>query len=168
MVISSYIKAFLFLTLASLVGLIYVTQENNRFFNNPLSSEIISKIEEKTKELETITYQKFGFKVSIPVYISDTISNNLFGFATINKAGEISITLNKNRFKENETYMIEDVLPHEYAHALMFVVGDFSKENGGHTVKWEKICTEIGGKKCERFVQDDDILIEKLGFTPKN
>jgi Zn-dependent peptidase ImmA (M78 family) len=162
--LSKYLKLFSVLTFFSLIGLLYVTEEKNKFFENPLSHDVVSRIEAKTEELENIVAQKYHINVSIPVYISDSISNNLFGFASINKNGDIAITLNKNRFKENEKYMIEDVLPHEYAHAIMFVFGDFSHDNGGHTQKWEDICNNIGGKRCERFVQDEDILIEKLGF----
>jgi len=159
------IRIFLLLTLLSLVGLVYVTKEKNDFFDNPLSDEILQKIELKTADLEKITYEKFGIKVRIPIYIADSIHNNLFGVASVKNDGEISIILNKNRFKENEQYMIDSVLPHEYAHALMFVFGDFSNEDGGHDKKWQQICNQLGGKKCERFVGDDDILIEKIGFT---
>ncbi len=59
--------------------------------------------------------------------------------------------------------MIEYVLPHEYAHALMFHFKDFTKVNGGHSKKWQQICLSIDGKKCDRFVEDNDILIEKIG-----
>jgi len=164
MSLTSPIRIFLFLTLLSLVGLVYVTNEKNEFFNNPLSDEILQKIDTKTSQLEKITYQKFGVEVKIPILIADSIPNNLFGVARIKNDGEISIILNKNRFKENEQYMIDSVLPHEYAHALMFVFGDFSNEDGGHTQKWQEICNQLGGKKCERYVGDDDILIEKIGF----
>ena len=57
--------------------------------------------------------------------------------------------------------MIKDVLPHEYAHALMFVLGDFSNINGGHSLKWEQICKKLNGLKCDRFVNNHDIIIGK-------
>lgn len=164
MILAFPIRIFLFLTLFSLAGLVYITKEKNEFFNNPLSDETFQKIELKTAELERRTYEKFGLKVKIPIYVVDSIHNNLFGMATMNNGREITIILNKNRFKENEQYMIDFVLPHEYAHALMFVLEDFSNENGGHSQKWEEICKQLGGKRCERFVGDDDILIEKIGF----
>lgn len=164
MMLNLPIRIFIFITIVSFFGLIYITNEKNNFFNNPLSDEIVSKIDLKRYELEQISNQKFGVKVNIPVYINDTLPNQLFGLATVAKNNEISIVLNKNHFKENERYMIEEVLPHEYAHALMFVFGDFSLENGGHSQKWQNICNKIGGKKCERFANSNDILIEKIRF----
>jgi Zn-dependent peptidase ImmA (M78 family) len=161
---SPYVRGFFFMTLFSIIGLFYITNEKNKFYNNPLSHEIVNKIEQKHLELNQIVFEKYGIKVNVPIYISDTISNNLFGLAASDKRGNIVITLNKNRFKENEQYMIDTVLPHEYAHALMFLFGDFSQENGGHTKKWEEICSTISGKRCERFVQDNDILVEKIGL----
>ncbi|MDX9744307.1 MAG: SprT-like domain-containing protein [Arcobacteraceae bacterium] len=161
---STYIRGFFFITLLSIVGLFYITAEKNKFYNNPLPQDTIYKIDQKHLELNRIAFEKYGVKVNIPVYVSDTLSNNLFGFAAIDKKGNILITLNKNRFKENEEYMIDTVLPHEYAHALMFLFEDYSQENGGHTKRWEEICTAMSGKRCERFVQDNDILVEKIGF----
>jgi hypothetical protein len=161
---SPYIRAFLFITLLSVLGLLYITAEKNKFYNNPLPQNTIDKIDQKHLELNRMAFEKYGVKVNIPVYVSDTLSNNLFGFAGIDQGGNILITLNKNRFQENEKYMIDAVLPHEYAHALMFLFKDYSQENGGHTQRWEEICTVISDKRCERFVQDNDILVEKLGF----
>ncbi len=57
--------------------------------------------------------------------------------------------------------MIDSVLPHEYAHAIMFILGDFSRQNGGHSKKWQEICISLEGKKCDRFVNHNDIIIEK-------
>jgi hypothetical protein len=57
-----------------------------------------------------MAFEKYGVKVNIPVYVIDTLSNNLFRFAAIDKKRNILITLNKNRFKENEEYMIDTVL----------------------------------------------------------
>ena len=56
------------------------------------------------------------------------------------------------------------VLTHEYAHAMMFYFGDLTKENSGHTKKWQEICYDIGGTTCERFVDRHDILIGKVRF----
>jgi predicted SprT family Zn-dependent metalloprotease len=77
---------------------------------------------------------------------------------------QIKIYLNKNRFKENEEYMIDDVMPHEYAHAIMFELGNFSDENKGHPKKWQTICKKLNGLRCDRFVNHQDILIEKLNI----
>ena len=133
------------------------------FKNNPLSNEIIAKIENKNNIIKQTIKRKYNIDVNIPIKIEEKIKDNLFGLASY-RDGKIEITLNKNRFQENENYMIDYVLPHEYAHALMFYIKNFTKENGGHTKKWEQICLSIGGLKCDRFVGHNDILMEKLPF----
>lgn len=114
-------------------------------------------------KIRKIIFDKYGEKVNFPIEISDELPNNLYGMATMNDKKKIIIYLNKNRFKESEKYMY-GVLTHEYAHAMMFHFGDFTKENSGHTKKWQQICYDLGGTICERFVDAHDILIEKVRF----
>lgn len=160
--ISFYKQAFLLITVVSLVGVFYLRYEDAKFFNNPLSNEILYKIDKKAFEIQKTIYQKFKKKIVIPIIPTDQIPDNLYGLTTFDKFQTIKILLNKNRFKENESYMIDYVLPHEYAHAMMFYYKDFSEENGGHTKKWEDFCKAIDGKKCERFVNHYDILLQKV------
>lgn len=133
-----------------------------QFHQNPLSKEILQKLNHKNNIIKEKIVQHYKTNINIPIIIEDTLPNNLFGLTSYKK-GQIKIFLNKNRFQENESYMIDYVLAHEYAHAIMFYFGDFSKENGGHTLKWQQVCINIGGLKCDRFVDHNDILIEKLG-----
>ena len=156
-------KIFSILTVLSIVLLVAVTTNSNNFKNNPLSDEIIAKIKNKNNIIKQTIKTKYGIDVNIPIKLEDKIKDNLFGMATY-RDGKIEIILNKNRFQENENYMIDYVLPHEYAHALMFYIKDFTKQNGGHTKKWQQICLNIGGLKCDRFVGHNDILMEKLPF----
>ncbi len=60
--------------------------------------------------------------------------------------------------------MINQVIPHEYAHAVMFHLNDFSKKQGGHTKKWQEICKNLNGIKCEQFVNHQDIIVGKIPF----
>lgn len=133
-----------------------------QFHQNPLSKEILQKLNHKNNIIKEKIVQHYKTNINIPIIIEDNLPNNLFGLTSYKK-GQIKIFLNKNRFQENESYMIDYVLAHEYAHAIMFYFGDFSKENGGHTLKWQQVCINIGGLKCDRFVDHNDILIEKLG-----
>jgi len=160
--ISLYKQAFLLITILSLAGIFYLRYEDAKFFNNPLSSEVLYKIDKKAFEIQKTIYQKFHSKIVIPIIPTDEIPDNLYGLTTIDTFGSIKILLNKNRFKENESYMIDYVLPHEYAHAMSFYYKDFDKSNGGHTKRWEMFCKAIGGKKCERFVNHYDILLQKV------
>ncbi len=162
MEIKKILTIFLFITIISTLFLIYLWYKDYKFNNSPLDEKIIKKIEEKTKNLKILAYKNYNITYNIPIIISDKMKNNLFGMAIFNKNKEVIIYLNKKRFKENLEYMIEDTLPHEYAHAIMFLLGDFSNENAGHSLKWENICKHLQGKRCDRFVKHDDIIIEKL------
>ncbi len=151
---------FLFITIISAFFLIYLWYKEYKFNNSSLDEKIVKRVEEKTKKLKALAYKNYNITYNIPIIISDKMKNNLFGMATFSK-NNIVIFLNKKRFKENVEYMIEDTLPHEYAHAIMFLQGDFSNENAGHSLKWENICKNLQGKRCDRFVTHDDIIIEK-------
>lgn len=155
---------FLIVTILSSIFLIYSWYKNYQFKNNPLNEEIRLAIYKKHKYLEALSYQKFNIKRKIPVIVSDKMPSKLFGAATSDKKGNITIFLNKNHFQESIDYMIEDVLPHEYAHAIMFVQGNYTNEKGGHTLMWQNICKKLNGLRCDRFVNHNDIIIGKTNF----
>lgn len=156
-------KVFGLLTIVSLILLITVIYEDKQFKNNPLSKDILTQLKSKELQIRQKILQKYNLNVKIPILISDKLPNKLFGLAQYDQ-NMIKIVLNKNRFQESQEYMINNVLPHEYAHAMMFYFGDFTRVNGGHTKKWQQICKAIGGIKCDRFVDHDDILFGKLNF----
>lgn len=154
---------FLLITIFSIIGIIYLQYDKINFHNNPLSEKTTKKLEQKILIIRKKILQKYRVNVNFPIQISDKLPNNIYGMATINEYDQIIIYLNKKRFKESEEYMYS-VLSHEYAHAMMFYFGDLTKENSGHTKKWQQICYNIGGSTCERFVDRHDILIGKVRF----
>jgi len=158
-----FYRIFLILTTISILLLIYITYNQISFKNNPLPVNVISKLKEKENILKQLTYQKYNLKVDIPIIISAKLPNKLFGLASYDNE-DITIYLNRNRFQESSKYMIDYVLPHEYAHALMFIFNKFPNQNGGHTKLWQKICLNLDGKKCDRFVKYNDIMMGKLKF----
>jgi len=160
--VNAIYKIFTLLTLVSITLFILVFYKDKQFQNNPLSTQTLKKLQIKNNTIKQKIRQHYNANINIPIIIEDQLPNNLFGLTSYKK-GTIKIFLNKKRFQENESYMINYVLAHEYAHALMFYFGDFTKENGGHTKKWQQFCFNIGGEKCDRFVNHNDILIEKLG-----
>lgn len=160
--LNAYRNAFIAIVIVSIIGIIYLRIEDAKFFNNPLSPKILAKIDKKAFEIKRTIYYKYNEKIVIPIIPTSEIPDNLYGLTTLDKKGQIKILLNKNRFKENEEYMIDYVLPHEYAHAMMFYYGKFTEVNGGHTKEWQQFCLAIGGKKCERFVNYNDILLQKV------
>ena len=155
---------FLFLTILALIFLIYNWYKSYEFKNNPLDKKILKEIKIKHIELQKLTYQKFGINRKIPVIISDKMPSSLYGAATFSETNEIKVYLNKKRFEESTDYMLDNVLPHEYAHALMIETNNFTNENGGHSLKWQKICKSLNGLKCDRFVNHNDIIIGKTNF----
>lgn len=154
-------KLFLSGTIICATFLVYLWYQDYKFENNPLQLEYQRQINIKTLELQKLAYKKFNIKKNFPIIVSDKMPSNIFGLARYGKNTQISIYLNKSRFKENSNYMINDVLPHEYAHAIMFYIKDFTKENSGHSKRWQNICRKLNGLRCDRFVNHQDILIEK-------
>ena len=145
----------------STILLCYNFISSYNFNHNPLSKDILSLINQKEKQIIYNIQKHYNVNIKVPVIISNKMTARLYGLCTLEKNDKISIYLNKKRFQESSDYMINDVLPHEYAHALMFVFGKTTKTNGGHTKAWQKICKNIGGIKCERFVDSNDILYQK-------
>lgn len=155
---------FLSITLIGSIFLIYSWYDIYNFKKTPLPQEIVNQVKQKQLYLEGLAYRRFGITRKIPVIISNNMPSNLFGLATLDNEKKIIVFLNKKRFKESTDYMINDVLPHEYAHAIMFAKGNITNENGGHTLIWQRICQALEGLKCDRYVDNKDILIGKTNF----
>ncbi|XPV67539.1 MAG: SprT-like domain-containing protein [Halarcobacter sp.] len=155
---------FLFITIIGTIFFIYLVIKNYNFDNSNLDEKILKKIYEKQIILQNLSLKKFAVKEKFPIIISNKMPSNLFGAATLTTDDKIVIYLNKKRFKESVDYMISDVLPHEYAHAIMFKLKDISNKNGGHTKKWQSICKALNGLRCNRFVNNQDIIINKTSF----
>jgi hypothetical protein len=157
-------KFFLIVVLIASILLTYLWYQDYTFASNPLSKNIQEKIYKKHQELQYLTYKHFKIKRIFPILIEEDLDSSKFGMAVYSKDRQIKIYLNKNRFKENEEYMIDDVMPHEYAHAIMFAFGNFTDENKGHPKQWQVICKKLNGLRCDRFVNHQDILIEKINI----
>ncbi|MBU3013958.1 SprT-like domain-containing protein [Poseidonibacter lekithochrous] len=155
---------FLVVVIFASILLSYLWYDDYSFASNPLSKNIQVKIYKKHQELQYLTSKYFKIKRVFPIIVSDELPSSRFGMAVFSKDSKITIYLNKKRFKENEDYMINDVMPHEYAHAIMFEIRDFSDENKGHSKKWQNICKKLNGLRCDRFVNHQDILIEKTNL----
>jgi len=154
-------RVFFIIVIVSIFGLLYILYQDYSFKNNPLPNDTLLKIEKKKRELEKLVYKNYHIKKDIPIVLSSKLKDKLYGLAMYN-SGDIKIVLNKNRFQESTDYMIDYVLPHEYAHTVMFLLNDFTKENSGHSKRWQQICLSLKGKKCDRFVNHQDIIFQKL------
>ncbi|MDY0121053.1 MAG: SprT-like domain-containing protein [Sulfurimonas sp.] len=151
-----------FLALAYLTYNYYETQ---KFKNNPIPSSMQERIDQKAKEIEAIIQKVYNIDFEVPIYVSDKLPKQAFGITLMNKQNKIAIYLNKNVMRESFDYMIDDVLPHEYAHALLFrMQRGYAREGDGHSLEWQEICLKLGGSRCDRFVNHDDVIREKLGM----
>jgi len=155
-------KFFIFSILLAVAILVYNWNQSRKFKNNPLSQTTLKRVEKAQSKVLLLIQQKYKRDLNIPLIISDEFHSSLYGLTSY-KAGELKIYLNKKRFKESEDYMINEVIPHEYAHAMVFVLGKDRSEDG-HTRLWQEICLELEGKNCVRYVDNEEIVRAKMGF----
>lgn len=155
---------FFALVIVSVFLLAYNWHKDYEFDTNPLSQKLEKQIFEKKQQTRQLLRANFGFDLDVPLIVSEKLPSSLFGAAVFTQDEKIIIYLNKKRFKESSDYMIHHVIPHEYAHAVMFYLKDFSKEQSGHSKKWQNICKKLNGIKCDRFVDTHDIIIGKTSF----
>ena len=66
--------------------------------------------------------------------------------------------------QESMDYIIDSVIAHEYAHALMFKLGYLHTKDNGHSKKWQKICMKLGGDDCQQYVDNEEIIMSKMPF----
>lgn len=155
-------RIFIFIILIPIFYILNNWYQNKQFRENPLSKKVQERILKRQEEVLFLIHKKFNTRVNFPLYISDEFNSRLFGLTTYTN-GEIKIYLNKKRFKESEDYMIEEVIPHEYAHAMLMYLGQITSKDG-HTSLWQKICLELDGKLCERYVDNEELIRQKMGL----
>lgn len=105
----------------------------------------------------------FGMRYKFPLIITDKIPGKLYGLTSY-KNGKIKIFLNKKVMQESMSYIISDVIPHEYAHALLFKLGKYSHMQEGHSKLWQDTCKKLGGKDCKQYVNQKEIILSKMPF----
>ncbi len=153
-------KIFILVILLSISYIFYNWYQNHQFKTQPISEVLQKRIEHKRHEVLSIIYEKYKIRPRIPLVVSDEFHSNLYGLTSY-KDGMIKIILNKKRFKESADYMINEVIPHEYAHAMIFILGEKSSKDG-HTKNWQRICTQLEGQSCERYVDNEEIIRQKM------
>ena len=154
---------FASVTLIAVAALLFNWYRGYRFDSNPLSPEIVARIESKERDVVALIRRHYGIDFDVPIVISEKINSRLYGLAAYEGRDKITIVLNKKRMKESLDYILDDVLPHEYAHALMFRLGYFSGDDG-HSEQWQEICRKLEGARCDRFVNHQDIIMGKIAF----
>jgi len=154
---------FIGIIIVAIIILINNWYSDNQFKNNPLSDEYKELISKKEQEILYNMQQHYHIRFKVPLIVTDKFKDKLYGATTYNN-GEIKIYLNKNVMQESMDYMIDSVIAHEYAHALMFKMGLYNYNSDGHSNEWRKMCTNLGGINCERYVDREEIIMSKMPF----
>ncbi len=131
-------------------------------FEHDFDSKFLPPLHKKEEEILQKMQRNLGYAVRFPIVVTDKIPGRIYGLATFDKQGRVVIFLNKRVFKESFDYILDDVLAHEYAHALLLSRGYITDANGGHTPLWQRTCKALGGQHCERYVDREDVVNRKL------
>lgn len=147
-----------------------------KFNNNDIPDSYKQQIYDKEQEILQNMQSKFGFMFKVPLIVTDKLGDNLYGLTTY-KNGEVKIYLNKNVMQKSMDYMLNTIIAHEYAHAILF-----KRENGrsmeaglyremsphskecGHSKEWKETCMKLGGDSCQQYVNQDEIIMSKMPF----
>lgn len=154
---------FISVILISLIFLGNNFYKNYTFKHNDIPKKYQEMISLKEKEVLSNMQKEFGFNFEVPLIITDKFQGRLYGLTSY-KNGEIKIYLNKKVMQESIDYMVESVIAHEYAHALMFKLGTIHNKNDGHSKKWQETCVKLGGKDCRQYVNQKEIIMSKMPF----
>jgi len=154
----------LFLCIIVLASLVLVKNyyDDYSFKTNDIPQSYKNRITQKEQEVLWFMQKNYGFSFKAPLIVTDEFKGKLYGL-TAYKNGEIKIYLNKKVMQESMDYMVDSVIAHEYAHALMFKLQNF-KKGDGHSKEWQDACLKLGGVKCEQYVNSHDVIMGKLPF----
>ena len=146
---------------------IYMNYTNTKKFKeNPISKYSKQQIEDKRVELVSIIEKKFYLSLDIPIIVMDNknliFKNSRAWGITEYKNGNIKIYIKKNILKESEKYVLNTVLPHEFAHAIMFKNNHFYEGKEGHNSKWKEICETISNDTCSMYVDREKVVKQKI------
>lgn len=133
------------------------------FKYNDIPDSYKQRITLKEQKVLQHMQDSYGFVFKVPLIVTDEFKGKLYGLTSY-RNGEIKIYLNKKVMQESMDYMVDSVIAHEYAHALMFKLGHTQTKKAGHSKKWQQTCTKLGGVDCQQYVDHQEIIMSKLPF----
>ncbi len=154
---------FLSVILFSLSALALNYYNDYSFKHNEIPESFKKRLQDKEKDILQHMKKNFGFIFKVPFVVTEKFQGRLYGL-TAYENGRITIYLNKNVMQESMDYMTDNVLAHEYAHALMFKLSHYSYNHDGHSKEWQQTCIKLGGVDCRQYVNRDEIIMSKLPF----
>lgn len=143
------------LSLASVVFLLVL------FFypEKKLTQSDINRIENKKQELIQKTKEIYGFYYDLPLFI-EPINKQIWGAMLYSGGRPKKIVINRDFYLENPDYVINSVMPHEWAHVVARLI--YKKDIKGHGKEWLSICKSLSNGQCARYVQDEFVVEEKI------
>jgi len=154
---------FLSIIIVSTMFLLYGYYVSNSFKNSELPQSYKDRITKKEQEILENMQRNFGYVFRVPLIVTDKFKGRLYGLTSYQN-GEIKIYLNKKVMQESMDYMVDSVIAHEYAHALMFKRGYLHNKDDGHSREWQETCKKLGGDDCQRYVDQQEIIMSKMPF----
>ena len=154
---------FIGVILLSLSVVFYNVYNTYTFKYNNISDSFTQRIINKEEEVLNNMQKNFGFIMKVPIIVTDEFKGKLYGLTSY-RNGEINIYLNKKVMQESMDYIVDSVIAHEYAHALMFKLGHFNEKDKGHSKQWQRACIKLGGKDCQQYVNQKEIIMSKMPF----
>ncbi|WP_415396064.1 SprT-like domain-containing protein [Sulfurimonas sp. CS5] len=156
-------RLFLAVILIALLVLVKNYYDGYTFKINDIPDSYKQRIANKEQEVIQLMQSHYGFSFRVPIIITDRFKGRLYGI-TAYKDGEIKIYLNKKVMQESMDYMVDSVIAHEYAHALIFKLGIRDRNKDSHSKEWQQACVNLGGLNCEQYVNSQDVVMGKLPF----
>ena len=154
---------FLIIILLAITALGFNYYKSYTFKNNDLSQYYKKLIANKEQEVLSHMQRNYGFALKVPLIVTDKFKGRLYGLTSYEN-GEIKIYLNKKVMQESMDYMLDSVIAHEYAHALMFHQGHMHTKADGHSNLWQQTCVKLGAKDCQQYVDQQEIIMSKMPF----
>jgi len=154
-------RLFLGIIFVALAIIGYNTYSDYRF-KKEFDTRYLPTLWQKEREILANMRKNFGFSKKFPIIVTEKLPSRIYGLSTLDQSGRVVIYLNKKLFKESFDYILDDVLAHEYAHALLLASGQRSVVDGGHSKLWQLTCKKLGGVHCRRYVDREDVINRKL------
>jgi len=154
---------FLGVMILSISFLSYNYYNSYSFKNNDIPQSYKQRIADKEQEVLQHMQENYGFRFRVPIIVTNEFKGRLYGLTSY-KDGEIKIYLNKKVMQESMDYIVDSVIAHEYAHALMFKLRHLHSGKSGHSKKWQQTCVKLGGVDCRQYVNQQEIIMSKMPF----
>ena len=133
------------------------------FKNSDIPESYKQRILDKEQEVLQHMQKNYGYAFKFPLIITDNFKGRLYGLTSYENR-EIKIYLNKKVMQESMDYMVDSVIAHEYAHALLFKQGFLHTKDDGHSKLWQQTCSKLGGVDCQQYVDQQEIIMSKMPF----